>query len=103
MRVCKCGMCGEIFPEYAMTIPGHCAICNEMTVAEITKTDTPFSPREIEQIWWTLEDVGFDGDDEVIEEDWFGFPKGTSRMEIWHWFDEHYYAGVHALLYMDNL
>lgn len=48
--------------------------------------------------WDTLTDINVD-DDECTEQDWFLFPAGTSRENIWHWFDEHYEKGVSALLY----
>ena len=33
-------------------------------------------------------------DTEDMEEDWFIFPKGTSREEIWYWFDEQHSKGI---------
>ena len=35
----------------------------------------------------------------VLAEDWWLFPKGTDREDIWHYFDEHHPEGVYALLY----
>ena len=31
---------------------------------------------------------------ECIEEEWNGFPTGTHREEIWHWFEEEFDLSV---------
>jgi hypothetical protein len=43
-------------------------------------------------------------DDEEIDDDWCGWERGTSRYDIWHWFDEQYalWGGVHALMFPDE-
>lgn len=48
----------------------------------------------LEDLWKTLTDVPMNPDTEDIEENWFIFPKGTNREEIWHWFDEQHSKGV---------
>lgn len=57
---------------------------------------------ELEQKWAELSDAPFDDggteNDMTLAEEWFGFPAGTEREEIWHWFDEHYSKGVAHLL-----
>ena len=57
------------------------------------------SKKAIEEMWESF-DVPMNND-EKIDEDWCGWPKGTDRYEIWHWFDEQYakYGGVHALMF----
>ncbi len=64
------------------------------------------SPKEIdaklEKIWDELEDVLFDEDDNgelVLADNWYLFSKGTSREDIWHWFDERHSKGVAWLIY----
>lgn len=55
----------------------------------------------LEKIWNGLEDIPFyerDGE-QYIEEDYLDFEEGTSREDIWHWFDERHSKGVHFLLY----
>ena len=57
---------------------------------------------ELERRWLELSDVPFDELEDgtlVLAEDWWLFPKGTDREDIWHYFDEHYPEGVYALLY----
>lgn len=56
----------------------------------------------IESLWDLLEDVPFDdgADGELyLAEPFYIFEEGTSREEIWHWFDEHHPKGVYYLLY----
>lgn len=54
----------------------------------------------LEYAWATLTDVNID-EEEQTEQDWFIFPAGTSREEIWHWFDERYSKGVGELMYTE--
>lgn len=55
--------------------------------------------RQLEELWSQFEDVPMDPDTETIEEDFLLFPHGTSKEEIWHWFDERHSKGVYYLLY----
>jgi len=60
---------------------------------------------EIEKLWTELEDVLFDEDSNgelILADDWFWFEKGTSREEIWQWFDDSHTKGVGWLLYEFN-
>ena len=50
--------------------------------------------QELEELWAEFGDVPMDPETEKIKEDWNGFPAGTDREEIWHWFDEHHSRGV---------
>lgn len=56
---------------------------------------------EIELMWKELTDVPFDEaeNEMVLAEDWKQFSKGTSRDEIWEWFDKHHSKGVYHLLF----
>ena len=63
---------------------------------------------ELAELWAELEDVAFDDDsptkrDMVLVDSWRGFPAGTSREDIWHWFDERHSKGVAYLLYRDGV
>lgn len=55
----------------------------------------------LERLWCGLEDIPFYEEDGVqyIEEDYLEFEEGTSKEDIWHWFDERHSKGVHFLLY----
>lgn len=61
------------------------------------------SKANIEALWEELADVPFDDsnsqEDLTLLEEWRGFPVGTPREDIWHWFDDFYPDGVEALLY----
>lgn len=48
----------------------------------------------LEDLWKTLTDVPMNPETEDMEEDWFIFPKGTNREEIWDWFDEQHSKGI---------
>lgn len=55
----------------------------------------------VEKIWDGLEDIPFYEEDseQYIEENYLDFEKGTSKEDIWHWFDERHSKGIHYLLY----
>ena len=44
-----------------------------------------------------------DPETECIEEPFLGFPAGTNREELWHWFDKRHSKGVAYLLYRDGI
>jgi hypothetical protein len=44
---------------------------------------------QAEKLWKELEDIPID-EDEFIDVDWHIFPKGTDRVEIWHWFEDYF-------------
>jgi hypothetical protein len=43
--------------------------------------------KRLRRMWEEFSEVPVDNDDR-IEHSFYGFGKGTDRMEIWHWFDE---------------
>ena len=57
---------------------------------------------QLEALWADFADVPYDSDTETITEDFECFKAGTSRNEIWHWFDERHSKGVVYLLYADG-
>jgi hypothetical protein len=57
---------------------------------------------ELERLWTDIEDVPFDPETETFEEPILGFPAGTPREDVWHWFDERHSKGVAYLLYGDT-
>ena len=60
---------------------------------EVVKEYTTYDSL-LEDLWKTLTNVPMNPDTEDMEEDWFIFPKGTSREEIWYWFDEQHSKGI---------
>lgn len=100
MRIVKCNKCGEIFSETEITIPGHCYACYSTDIAEITHDDwnKAYIPKEKQFLLWSyFNEIPINNNDE-IEEDFFGYPAGTNRFDIWKWFDNHYIGGVYKLI-----
>lgn len=58
---------------------------------------------ELEELWSRFGDVPMNPETECIEEPFLGFPAGTNREEIWHWFDRRHSKGVAYLLYRDGI
>lgn len=77
------------------------------TVEHDGKTVPRFSPAELnaetlEDLWDLLTDVMFDEDENgelILAEPYYFFHEGTSREEIWYYFDDLHPKGVHYLLY----
>lgn len=46
-----------------------------------------------EDLWAELEDVPCD-DMDNLDADWYSFPKGTSKFEVWQWFEEAFCLSV---------
>lgn len=54
---------------------------------------------KIKALWEEFGDVPMNPETECIEESWNGFPVGTNREEIWHWFEETLSVRVADLMY----
>ena len=54
---------------------------------------------KVEKLWDEFTDVPMNPKTECIEEDFYIWPKGTFREDIWRWFDDHHSQGVYYLLY----
>jgi hypothetical protein len=54
--------------------------------------------QELEALWEELRDVPID-EDEALDEDFRHFPRGTDRVDIWHWFDEQHSKGLVWLMH----
>ena len=66
-------------------------------MSEMVKTDikiTRFDIVQAKKLWEQFEDVPMNPETECIESDWKGFPTGTNREEIWHWFEEQFNISV---------
>jgi hypothetical protein len=62
--------------------------------------------KQIEKVWDEMTDVPFDENEKsddgcylVLGEDYSVWKKGTTRDDIWRWFDKHHSKGVYYLLY----
>lgn len=62
-----------------------------------------YLPDSIRRLWTEFGDIPMDPKTECIEQTWHGFPAGTHREEIWHWFEETFQISVAKdLMYPDN-
>ena len=50
----------------------------------------------IKNLWQDFGDIPMEPETECIEESWHGFPAGTHREKIWHWFEETFDISVAA-------
>lgn len=69
----------------------------ESDFESIIANDKMLYADDIEQakkLWEQFEDVPMNPETECIESDWKGFPIGTNREEIWHWFEEQFNISV---------
>lgn len=57
----------------------------------------------LEELWGRFEDIPMNPKTECIEEEFLGWAAGTSRDEIWRWFDTRYSKGIGYLLYNDGI
>lgn len=56
---------------------------------------TVFTNKEVAQnLWDRFGGVPMNPETEVIEESWNGFPAGTHREKIWHWFEKIFHVSV---------
>lgn len=53
----------------------------------------------VKDLWNEFGDVPMNPETECIEEEWNGFPDGTFREDIWHWFEENFDVSVFELMY----
>lgn len=101
MKIVRCKDCGWLFAEIEIIIPGHCPFCQSSEITEAKYWDwheTGIPDEQLKLLWVYFGDVPMN-EQEEIEEPFLGFEAGTDRMDIWHWFDEHYSKGVVQLIY----
>lgn len=48
----------------------------------------------IDKMWEQLSDIPVNNTGEIIEDKFYIWEKGTSRDDIWHWFDERVQDGI---------
>lgn len=67
---------------------------------EIKKKQSAVDVRDkaLEHLWEQFEDVPMNPGTECIEQPFYQFQAGTSRYEIWKWFDKQYSKGVATLI-----
>lgn len=58
-----------------------------------------FQGKTYTELWEEFGDVPMNPETECIEVAWCGFPKGTHREDIWHWFEATFGVAVHDLMH----
>lgn len=108
MEIVRCNSCGrwigrdeDVGSHYDMDTE-YCPECKCTMGLMDVDYGCYFDDWELEQLWNLFGDIPVD-DNENILEGFLGFPEGTDRMEIWHWFDERYSRGVACLIYKGDM
>lgn len=91
----------EVLNELHATIDysDYCTVFEGLTDIETLRD----RDKMLENLWDQFADIPMDPDTEKIEEPFLGFPAGTDREDIWHWFDERHSKGIAYLLYYDGV
>lgn len=77
--------------DYVGNTESWCCDCEDNT-----------SLKTLSELWDEFSAVPVDNDDK-IEEDFLCFPKGTSKFDVWHWFDERCPNNLHDdLMFNEN-
>lgn len=77
-----CGLAGG---DWEVVYNMICQVADIYRDVEIT---IYYIPESIKMLWNDFGNVPMNPDTECIEEDWHGFPAGTFREDIWHWFED---------------
>lgn len=103
MQIVRCNDCGRwigkdsdlgLFYDDDME---YCPKCKGTDALMNVDYGCNFDDWQLEKLWKLFGDVAIDDADAILEE-FLGFPEGTNRFEIWHWFDERYSRGVRGLM-----
>lgn len=100
MQVVRCNNCGWIGKEEELLIDldiEHCPRCGDTDMLMDIDKSFGLDSQEVEKLWELFGDVPVNEDD-ITGEEFIGFPEGTNRIEIWHWFDAVYQSGVAELM-----
>ncbi len=69
-------------------------ILQEISEKYQAKITIYYIPDSLRMLWDDFGNVLMDPETECIEKEWHGFPSGTHREEIWHWFEETFQISV---------
>lgn len=98
MKLLRCVLCGQwIGREEELKGYNQCPNCGKSNVLIELTPQHFYDDDELEALWKLFDDIPINNMDE-IEEEYLGFPIGTNRFEIWHWFDRTYSKGVASLI-----
>lgn len=110
MQIVRCNSCRawigneEDLGIETVNEPGieYCPKCNGTEALMDVNFGCVFDDAELEKLWELFGEIPVD-DNDMIQEEFLGFPEKTDRMEIWQWFAERYSRGVVDLLYPDSV
>jgi len=86
---------GQLHSEGRLDYPDYCTIYDGLDEIDTLQD----RDKELEELWAEFADAPMDPETECMDEPFLGFPAGTHREDIWHWFDERHSKGVAYLLY----
>ena len=95
MKIIKCLTCGHVYKESGKN---ECEKCGSNEVKELEYTTEKIDQPDIKKVWNIFEKEEIDSNTKTIKENFFGFKTGTTRAEIWRWFNEHYDGGIMELM-----
>mgnify|MGYP001638439336 CR=1 FL=1 len=103
MNLVRCNSCGKWIgcENDVKIVQDHemCPICGASDSLMDLDSGCNFDDSELHELWNLFGDVPMNPETEAMEKEFLGFPAGTPREEIWHWFDKRYPGGVSKLLY----
>lgn len=106
MQIVRCNACGVwIGNEDELELKSgeeSCPKCKSAEALMDIEYGCNFDDVELEKLWALFGNVAINVNGEILEE-FLGFPEGTDRMEVWHWFDEKHSKEVVYLTHRENL
>lgn len=61
--------------------------------------DKAIGNEKVKDLWMEFGAVPMNPETECIESAWHGFPAGTHREDVWHWFESEFGIPVYKLLH----
>ena len=95
-----CPKCKIVYRSDDMKECFNCrASYDKETPVEVLTHDMPEVNPDCVKIAWDIFDQQAEFDkDKRLKEDFFGFPAGTNRADVWQWFDSNFPGGVMRLM-----
>lgn len=81
----------EHHAEYLLDLDSYPEI-KSISDCKVTELENPMD--NVKKLWKEFGETPMNPETECIEEEWHGFPAGTFREDIWHWFEETFNVSV---------
>lgn len=97
----KCVRKHKIPKRYLDEYGSGCCMVNGCPNEADYYIDFPDKPikDDVVNLWEEFGDVPMNPITEKIDTEWHGFPAGTHREEIWHWFEDKFNISIADLMY----